>query len=76
MRDLRRIDVLLNEKTGERYDRDDIVKINTYGTFSRELVGRIDWIDTSELMLDMSEAYNNKSTKVKFEDIGTIEKIR
>lgn len=29
MRDLRRIDVLLNEKTGERFDKGDIIKINT-----------------------------------------------
>jgi hypothetical protein len=75
MRNLRRLDVLLNETTGERFDKGDVVIIKTYGTFSRELTGRIDWIDTSELMLDMSKEYNNRTEKVKFEDIGSIEKL-
>jgi hypothetical protein len=75
MRDLRRIDVLLNEKTEERFNCGDIVKISTYGTFSRELIGRIAWIDTLELLLDMSKEYENKTEKIKFEDIGTIKTI-
>lgn len=74
MNNLRRIDVLLNEKTGERFDRDDIVRIKTYGTFSREIIGRIDWIDTLELMIDTSNKYNNKSSRLKFEEVGSIEK--
>ena len=74
MNNLRRIDVLLNEKTGERFDRDDIVRIKTYGTFSREIIGRIDWIDTLELMIDTSGKYKNKSSKLKFAEIGSIEK--
>jgi hypothetical protein len=65
MRDLRRIDVLLNEKTGERFNIDDIVKIKTVGTYSRELIGRIDWIDTLEITLDMSKEYNYKKDKLK-----------
>ncbi len=75
MGDLRRIDVLLNEKTKERFDRGDIVKINTYGSFSRELIGRIAWIDTLELLLDMSKEYENKTEKIKLVDIGTIKAL-
>jgi hypothetical protein len=75
MKFLRRIDVLLNEETGERFDRDDIVKITTIGTFSREIIGRIEWIETLELTLDKSEQYKNRTEKIKYEDITKIEKF-
>ena len=75
MRDLHRIDVLLNEETEERFDRDDVVKITTAGTFSREIIGRIEWIETLELTLDKSEQYKNRTEKIKYEDIAKIEKV-
>lgn len=76
MRELRRIDVLLNEKTDERFDRNSIVKITTgnFSTYNRTYIGRIDCIDTLELTLDISKEYKNNVVKIKFEEIDTIEK--
>ncbi|MBU5331685.1 hypothetical protein KQI61_05705 [Anaerocolumna aminovalerica] len=76
MRNLRRIDVLLNEETGERFSENDLVQIKTYGTFSRELMGIINWIDTLELGIDTSKEYNCRQEQVKLEDIGSIVKIK
>jgi hypothetical protein len=77
MRDLRRIDVLLNETTGERFDRDGIVKIITdeFTTYRREYVGRIICIDTLQLTLDMSKEYKNNVKEIKYEEIDKIEKL-
>jgi hypothetical protein len=69
---LRRIDVLLNEETGERFNKNDVVKITTY---SKEWVGRIEWIETSELSLDMSKQYKNYTLKFEFKEIKKIEKV-
>jgi hypothetical protein len=76
MRFLKRISVLLNEETAERFDREDIVKITTVGTFSREIIGRIDYIDSLEMIIDKSEKYKNLTEKIKYEDIAKIEKIQ
>ena len=75
MRELKRIDVLLNEETEERFNNDDIVKITTTGTFRREYIGRIDWINTLELGLDMSKEYKECTTKIEYKDIARIEKL-
>jgi hypothetical protein len=72
---LRKINVLLNEETSERFDKEDIIKITTVGAFSREIIGRIEWIETSELTLDKSEQYKNRTEKIKYENIAKIEKI-
>lgn len=74
MNGLRRIDVLLNEKTFERFDTGDIVTVKTRGTYGRELTGRIDWIETLELTLDMSEKYEYRKEKIKYEEINSIRK--
>ena len=73
MRALKRIDVLLYEETGERFDVGDIVKINTTGTYSRELIGRILWLETLKLNLDMSKEYKTYVTEVKYDDISKID---
>lgn len=75
MSGLRRIDVLLDEKTFERFNIGDIVTIKTRGTYGRELTGRIDWIETLELTLDMSEKYEYRKEKIKFEDVNSIQKV-
>lgn len=76
MRNLRRIDVLLNEETGERFDKGDIVIIKTFGGISKlEYVGKIDFIETLELTLDMSREYNCRREKFKFEEISSIQKV-
>ena len=72
MRSLRRIDVLLNEDTGEKFDLDDIVKIETYSKI--KYIGRLEWIDILELTLDMSDRFESRTQKIKFEDITSIEK--
>lgn len=75
MRELRRIDVLLNEETGERFDEGDIIKITTSGTYSKEYVGAIKYIETLKLTLDMSKEYNSNTTEIQYEDILRIDKI-
>ncbi len=75
MRELRRIDVLLNEDTGERFDKGDIVKITTNGTYSRVHIGRIDCIDTLQLTLDMSKDYQSYTNKFKYDEILRIDKV-
>lgn len=75
MRELRRIDVLLNEETGERFDEGDIVKITTSGTYSKEYVGRIVWIDILKLTLDISKEYTSHTLEIKYEGILRIDKI-
>ncbi|MGJ0846501.1 hypothetical protein ACR77J_07425 [Tissierella praeacuta] len=76
MRELRRIDVLLNRETDERFNEGDIVKVTTKGTYGTEYVGRIEDIATSELTLDMSRKYKSYSDRLKYEDILKIEKIK
>lgn len=73
MRNLRRIDVLLNEDTGEKFSEDDIVKITMIYEIN-EYVGRISSIGTLELMLDMSRRYKEYAEKIKYEDMAKIEK--
>lgn len=75
MKILRRIDVLLNEETGEEFHENDIIKITTGGTFSREYVGRLHWIETLELTIDTSQFYQSRTNKIKYEDIDKIEKL-
>ena len=48
---LRRIDVLINEETQERFNEGDIIKVKTIGTYSREYIGRLASIGTSELLV-------------------------
>jgi len=72
---LRRIDVLLNEETGERFDKNDVIKISTKGTYSRGIIGRIEWIEILALTIDKSEQYKNKIEKINYEDIAAIEKM-
>lgn len=71
MKNLKRIDVLLNLETGERFDVNDIVKIEAY---NRKFIGRIEYIDTSELVLDTSKEYESNFNKIKFDDITAITK--
>lgn len=73
MRSLRRIDVLLNEETSERFDLDDIVKIETYS--NNKFVGRLEWINSLEVEIDLSDRFESRTKKIKFEDILTIEKV-
>lgn len=74
MSDLRRIDVLLNEKSGERFNIDDVIKLKTVGTYGREVIGRIHWIETLNLTIDVSLEYKSKTEKIEFDDILRIEK--
>lgn len=76
MRNFRRIDVLLDKETGERFDINDVVKIKKVGIWDMEFIGRLDWIETSELTLDMSKEYKYRKDTIKFEDISSIEKIQ
>lgn len=77
MRNLRRIDVLLNEDTGERFDENDIVKIHTgsYSTYAKNYIGKLVCIDTLQITLDMSKEYNNNVKEFKFDEIDKIEKL-
>jgi hypothetical protein len=71
--DLKRIDVLKNRDTGEEFHEDDIVTITTKGAYGRSYTGRIHWIETLELTLDMSEKHKHKTMEIKYEDIMKIE---
>lgn len=76
MRDLRRIDVLLNESTEEEFHNGDIVKIITSWNSHTEFIGKLVWIETSELTIDMSKEYESFTKKFKFDDIAKIEKVQ
>lgn len=73
--ELKRIDVLLNVKTGERFDVGDIVKIKTSYSFSQDLIGRIACVDTLMLCLDSSLPYQSKIEEVDYGNIYSIEKV-
>jgi hypothetical protein len=75
---LRRIDVLLDEETGEKFDIDDIVKIEVYGYQLNRIqhIGRIQWINTLELQLDRSKEYQKDEAVLKYDNIASIEKYR
>ena len=72
---LRRIDVLLDETIGKRYDKGDLVAITTTGTYKREYIGKIKYIDTLNITLDMSKQYESITKKINFEDIYHIYRI-
>jgi hypothetical protein len=74
MRELRRTDVLLNEETSEIFNREDVVKIIKWICNKEvEYIGRIEYIETSELTLDMSTTYKSHFMKIRYEDISKIE---
>jgi len=75
MRELRRIDVLLNEETKEEFHEEDIVKVTTKGTYGSENIGRISCVDTLEMTLDMSKEYNNYTRKIEYKNILDINLI-
>lgn len=75
MRELRRIDVLLNEETGERFDKGDIVKITTVGTYSKQHIGKIGWLDILKLTLDKSKEFESHTLEIKYDEILSIDKI-
>lgn len=72
MKELRRIDVLLNEKTGEKFDKGDIITIET--NYGRDYLGRLAFVETCELTLDMSEEYNSYKKSISYDDIKSIKK--
>lgn len=73
---LRRIDVLLDETTGKRYDKGDLVVITIDGYYEpKEYVGKIKHIDTLNITLDTSLLYESEIKKINFEDIRYIQKI-
>lgn len=77
MRNLRRIDVLLNEETGEEFHEGDIIKISTgVIPYLREIIGKISCIETLEITLDRSKEYKSYVDRIKFEDISKIKKIK
>ena len=73
MRELRRIDVLLNEETDERFNEGDMITIET--NYGRKYTGRLVFIETCEFTLDMSEEYNSKRKVVNYDEIINIKKV-
>jgi hypothetical protein len=71
----RRIDVLLNEETGERFNCGDIVHICMKCTYLREYEGRIAQINTLDLLLDYSSAYHTRTAEISLDEIHTIVRI-
>lgn len=69
----RKISVLLNEDTGERFNVGDLVRIEMIHPYAQACVGRIDWIDYLDLNLDQSTQYRACSTKIKLDEIRKIE---
>lgn len=59
----------------QEFKKDEIVKIYESGTYGRELLGRIEYIDTLDIKVDISDKYKMNTTTVKYDKILKIEKI-
>ena len=77
MGSFKRVDVLLDEDTNEKFDEDEVVCVTLNAPFggNRQYIGKIDDIDILEMILDMSEKYKSKTIKIKYEEILKIERI-
>lgn len=59
----------------QEFKENEIVKIHESGTYGREILGRIDYINTLDIKVDISDKYKMKETTVKYDKIMKIEKI-